>query len=86
MLNILSCKEISHLASRHIDNDLPFFLKMKVRMHIFICHDCRNFIKQFRATVKTINQIKIDTPKNVESQVQSLMKISEIIKSENMGK
>lgn len=69
---MLSCKDISHLASDHIDNNLPFFTKLKVKMHIFICHDCRNFMNQFRSTVQTMGKMKSTIPDNIDVQVEIL--------------
>ncbi len=77
---MLSCKDINHLASDHIDQNLPFFTKLKVRLHLFLCKDCRNFIKQFQLSVDAIKQAK-PTPVEVnlddnaiERQVQTLIK------------
>jgi len=83
---MLSCKDISHLASDHIDQNLPLIMKMKVKFHLFICRDCKNFMKKFQSTISTINQIKTDTPQNVELQVKSLMEASRHINQENMDK
>ncbi|MDH5258389.1 MAG: zf-HC2 domain-containing protein [Gammaproteobacteria bacterium] len=79
---MLSCKDISHLASDHIDDNLSFFMKMKVKMHLFMCHKCRDFIRQFRTTVNTLKQVKPATedPQAVDLQVQKLIKIREHIK------
>ena len=85
---MLSCKDISHLASDHIDNNLPFFMKMKVKLHLFMCHNCRNFIKNFHLTVTSINQVKpaATSQDAIDLQVQTLMNSRQHINSENNDK
>ena len=86
---MLSCKDISHLASEHIDNNLPPLMKMKVKMHLFMCHKCRIFMKQFRTTVETVHAIKPNPHANkleqetIELQVQALLKARQNIKSDD---
>lgn len=75
---MLSCKEISELASDHIDHKLPFFKRMQFRMHLFMCHKCRQFVEQMQLTIDTISQIKPlpPEPSQVDDQVAKLMEIS----------
>ncbi len=40
-----SCKEISKLVSQAQDKPLTFMEKMSLRMHTFICGNCRSFEK-----------------------------------------
>ncbi|OIO69215.1 MAG: hypothetical protein AUJ57_09450 [Zetaproteobacteria bacterium CG1_02_53_45] len=37
-----ACKEISRLASDSLDRKLGLWEKLKFRMHLFICVNCRN--------------------------------------------
>jgi len=85
---MLSCKDISHLASDHIDNKLPFLTKMKIKMHLFMCHHCRAFIKQLRTTIKTIKHIKPTPAKQsvIDLQVQTLLKTRQQIKPDNIDR
>ena len=80
---MLSCKDIDHLASDHIDNNLPFFKKIQFRLHLFMCHNCRNFVKQFKITVEMLKRVNLtaETPETVEAQVQNLLKVHQQVKS-----
>ncbi|MDH3326527.1 MAG: zf-HC2 domain-containing protein [Gammaproteobacteria bacterium] len=85
---MLSCKDISHLASDHIDDNLSLLMKIKVKFHLFICHKCRDFIKQFRTTVKVIHQIN-PLPADQEAidlQVQNLIKAKQHIKPDDVDR
>ena len=87
---MLSCKDISRLASDHIDNNLPFFMKMKVKMHLFMCNKCQNFMDGFEKTVNIVQKTK-PTPSaitqnsdTIDLQVQTMLKAKQAIKSDNI--
>ncbi len=42
----LTCKEVSHLVSQGLDRELGWGERMRVRIHLAICHGCTNFKKQ----------------------------------------
>ena len=74
---MLNCKELSQLASEHIDGKLSIYMQMKVRMHLFMCHDCRNYIDQMRLTVQSLHRLTIRVIDNLstDKQVDILMDI-----------
>lgn len=43
---MLSCKEISQLVSLSLDESLPIWRRMQVRMHLFLCRFCARFRQQ----------------------------------------
>lgn len=46
---MLSCRELAHhLASDYTDGTLGWRQRLAVRMHLFICEDCRRFIRQLK--------------------------------------
>ncbi len=80
---MLSCKDINNLASDHIDNHLSPLLKMKVKMHLLMCHKCRRFVNQLSLTVDTLKNLKKPQPEDqfVEKQVNELMEITKNLNS-----
>ena len=44
---MLSCKKIAHLNSARFDRSLTFNEKIKVWLHLKICHACRKAFAQF---------------------------------------
>ncbi len=85
---MLNCKEISHLASQHLDKNLPFHTRMRVRVHLFMCVDCRSFMNQFKSTIAAIKRSKpasIDE-QAIEHQVSILLQASKDIKPTNIDK
>ena len=45
---IVTCKETSMLASRAMDERLPFADRMAMRMHLAICRNCARFNQQLQ--------------------------------------
>jgi len=45
---MLSCNDISALVSRAQDRRLSWGERLAVRLHLLICHGCRQFARQLR--------------------------------------
>ncbi len=43
---MMNCREITRLVAESADRDLPFYQRMRVRMHLAICFLCRRFTRQ----------------------------------------
>lgn len=43
---MLNCKQASQLASRAMDEKLPFGKNLMLKMHLFLCRSCTNFTRQ----------------------------------------
>lgn len=44
---MLSCKEVTALASAYVDEELPFRRRIAMKMHLAMCRHCRRFVFQF---------------------------------------
>ena len=54
---MLKCKDIVDQASDYLDHEMPFGRRMQYRMHLFICRHCRNFSRQFDASVAMLKRL-----------------------------
>ena len=45
---MLSCKETTELASKALDTSLPLKQRIQVRLHLFMCKICSEYVKQLR--------------------------------------
>lgn len=72
---MFSCKDVSESASDYIDGKLPLIKRMNMRLHLFMCLHCRNFMQQFTSTIKIIGKVKPgDThAKIIDEQVKRLL-------------
>lgn len=44
----LNCRHASRLQSEALDHPLPFFQRLGLRIHLFLCKWCRRYGKQIR--------------------------------------
>lgn len=45
---MLSCKQVAAVASDYLDNNTP--LKWQIRLHLFMCANCRRFVRHLKIT------------------------------------
>lgn len=59
---MLSCKEITEKANSYLDQELPFFTRMQVKLHLMMCEHCQRYVNQLRITISTLGKLRKDTP------------------------
>ena len=62
MILMLSCQDITEKASDYLDRDLPFTTRLSVRVHLFMCVNCRRYVQQLQTTIKTLRILKPEHP------------------------
>lgn len=62
MFKLFTCKDVTERASAYVGRELSFIDRVKYRLHLFICHDCRNFLAQFRLTLAALRKVKQPAP------------------------
>ena len=55
---MLNCKNITEEANSYLDKELPFFTRMKVKMHLAMCVNCRRYIDQLNTTIQALGNLK----------------------------
>ena len=77
MLHNFTCKDITERASDYLEQKMSRWDRFKFRLHIFICHDCRRFLQQFKGTLSSLKTLK--SPKTaspaLDQQVETLLKV-----------
>lgn len=53
---MLTCKEASHLVSQNQDRPLSFNERVGLRIHLWICANCRRFERQFELMRRLLRQ------------------------------
>ena len=59
---MLSCRDIVERASEYLDADLPWRVRLQVRLHLWMCAICREYLRQMRLVVATLRQVPPDEP------------------------
>ena len=47
---MLKCKQVAHEASDYVDHNLSGWQRFWMTIHLFICHNCRRFVRHLRIT------------------------------------
>lgn len=58
---MLNCRHASQLASRAMDEKLPFWKSLSLKIHLLLCRSCNNFSKQLDF-LRKISRHGIDIP------------------------
>lgn len=59
---MFKCKDISALVSRSMDTKLPLHQRLGIKVHLMMCHLCRQYKNQLTllsAALKTIDPVSI---------------------------
>ena len=55
---MLSCKEFVNQSSKIVDNEeLSLSEKISFKVHVFLCHHCKRYLKQAKTTVAVANKL-----------------------------
>ncbi len=49
---MMTCKEVSQLVASSEDEELGLMRRLQLRMHLMMCHRCRNYRQQIRAIAR----------------------------------
>jgi anti-sigma factor RsiW len=54
---MLTCKEITELVTAYAEGDLRLMDRIRFRLHIGMCRNCRTYVRQLRATAKALGKL-----------------------------
>ena len=67
---MLKCKQIPELTSAMLDDQLSFYERWQVKLHLFICHRCRDY---WRALLSTVTALGTYTDRASDEQVEQVV-------------
>lgn len=59
---MLSCKHIVDLGTDYLDQELGFWKKTEMKMHLLICRHCRRYMKQLKQTIAMLSRWRLKQP------------------------
>ncbi len=57
---MLTCKEITELATDHLEGRLPLPQRLFFRLHLWMCKHCRAYLQQIRLTIETLRHLPME--------------------------
>jgi anti-sigma factor RsiW len=56
----MTCKELVELVTAYLDGAMDVDARTKFDQHLVTCDGCRNYLEQFRVTIRTVGRIEDD--------------------------
>ena len=53
----ISCKEASRLISQAMDERLPLWSRLRLRLHLVVCDACSNFFRQAQLLRQALSRL-----------------------------
>jgi hypothetical protein len=75
MLGLPSCKQVTELSSRLLDEPLSVWTRLKLNTHLMLCKGCRRYRQQLRLTSATLGYWMQGKPMPDELKKQILTSI-----------
>ncbi len=67
---MLTCKEITELATDYAEGNLSFMDRVRFQMHIGMCRNCRRYVRQVKATAGALGLLTPpDMPPGLEEEL-----------------
>ncbi len=71
---MLSCREITELATAYAEGALPFRDRVRFLMHLSMCSNCRRYVKQLRLTVDAVGRVAQPVLKPTPEATEALLR------------
>jgi hypothetical protein len=65
---MLSCKDVTYLASDYLDKNMGGTLPWKIRLHLVACRCCRRFVKHLKLTQEVVPQFVHKGAQDVDAE------------------
>ena len=57
---MLSCKELTELATDYLEKDLPWHERLRVQVHLSMCRHCRRYLDQMCKVIALLRRLPIE--------------------------
>lgn len=59
---MLTCREVTELATDYVEGATPFAKNVSLWMHLSMCKHCRAYLRQYRETIATLGRLPDEPP------------------------
>ena len=65
-----TCQEIAELITEYLEGAFSLSQRLRFQMHMKMCLDCRNYLRQMKYTVATLGQLPSEpVPEHVKDEL-----------------
>ena len=67
---MLSCKQLTELATDYLEQDLPWSKRLQVQLHLWMCSHCRGYLDQMRKVIGLLRRLPTEpAPPNLVEEL-----------------
>jgi anti-sigma factor RsiW len=67
---MMTCKEIAELVTAYAEGQLRFTDRLRFRLHIATCRNCRAYVHQLEVTARTLGKLPPpELPRELEAEL-----------------
>ncbi len=76
------CEKIAQLVSESLDTKLPWYQRILLQMHLFVCDTCKEFSKQIQLLNQMVHQLThtIETDETIQLPQSAKQTIQETLR------
>jgi len=61
---MLNCRDVTESTSDYLDATLPWGVRLQMRLHLWMCRYCREYVRQMALVVQTLRQLPRRAPED----------------------
>jgi len=69
---MMTCKQLSEIASDFLDRDLPFRQRLAIHLHRLMCRDCSRYLRHLNISSRAVQRIS-DKVEPSDQEIDQLM-------------
>ena len=54
---MLTCQQLTEIVTDYVEGRMSFWQRTQVQMHLGMCRHCRSYLRQMKATVRTLGKL-----------------------------
>ena len=66
---VFSCREALDLLGEDLEGTLPPGKNLALRLHLFLCKNCRDYRRTYRTTTELVKALQKETPSDASTAV-----------------
>jgi len=70
---MLTCRDLTHQADAYLDGELGLWARLRVRLHLSMCHGCSRFMSQMRDTRSLLKAEASNAPSRDAEQIDDIL-------------
>jgi predicted anti-sigma-YlaC factor YlaD len=72
---MFTCRQMTELMTDYVEGRMPFYDRMRFRMHVGMCRHCREYLRQMRLVGAALGHMTADDappmPEGVEAELMA---------------